>query len=224
MPIGSGAFLAGTLGSAALGFLGGERRNNAQMDLAQMQMDFQREMSNTAVQRRMKDMRAAGINPILAARYDATTPPGAMANLENPMIAATGAANAATTAFGTLGNLEVMEEQKEKIRQETQTLKNLLSSTEVVEDVGDFLQGATGKLDTMANMITDHIGRTIKMGWDLQQSVKQQVRTMLNEVQQTTSNVKEAVNAIGQKTQDIYINITNESGSVDGLQSLDVSP
>lgn len=52
---------------------------------------WQEQMSSSAVQRRMKDMKAAGINPILAGKYDASTPAGAMGVGSQP---ATAKANA----------------------------------------------------------------------------------------------------------------------------------
>lgn len=69
-----------TIGSGILGFAGGERANEESAERALQQMQFQERMSNTAHQRQVADLRAAGLNPILSARYGgASSPGGAMA-------------------------------------------------------------------------------------------------------------------------------------------------
>lgn len=55
---------------------------------AQKQMEFQERLSSSAHQREVKDLQAAGLNPILSANSGATTPNGAMANGSNDSVQA----------------------------------------------------------------------------------------------------------------------------------------
>lgn len=68
----------------ALGLIGGLFQNSAQQASADKQMDFQKEMDSTKYQRGMADMKAAGLNPILAySQGGAGSPSGAQANVTN---------------------------------------------------------------------------------------------------------------------------------------------
>jgi len=79
--IAAGAGLAGAVVSAR----GQSKVNESNLQIAREQMSFQREMSSTAVSRRMEDMRVAGINPMLAGGMEASSPGGASARMDNPM-------------------------------------------------------------------------------------------------------------------------------------------
>lgn len=109
--LGMASFLSGGAGAAISG-VGQLFANRSNRREARRNRAFQLYMSNTAVQRRMEDMRKAGINPILAGRFDATTPPGALATMEN--------VGKAAVEGGTAGITNALA-----IKRQAQELKNM---------------------------------------------------------------------------------------------------
>lgn len=74
--IGGGLGLAGTLASGLFGQHSANRQMQFQARMAQQQMEFQERMSSTAHQREVKDLIAAGLNPILSATHGGASTPG----------------------------------------------------------------------------------------------------------------------------------------------------
>ena len=116
----SGTNWSAALGSVASGaaqYFGQRQANSANAQMAQRQMDFQEQQTSTAYQRATADMRAAGLNPMLAySQGGAASGAGASSTMSNEVGAG---ANTALSAYQTIQELEQRRIAMDQMRAQT---------------------------------------------------------------------------------------------------------
>jgi hypothetical protein len=157
-PITAIAGAGAVLGSGYLGYRGQSNANRTNMDIAKKQMAFQKYMSNSAHRRAVYDMRAAGLNPILAAGKPASSPAGATTQVTSAIGAGVNTAMAAARAIEEVKNLK---ETNKLLKMQTQ---KTWSDARKSQYEGDILEARVPWANAKEEMMSD-VSKWIRSLW-----------------------------------------------------------
>ncbi|AXH74980.1 MAG: DNA pilot protein [Microviridae sp.] len=124
-----GAAMGNSLGSALEG-ASAEREqsrvNQQNIELAREQMSFQERMSSTAYQRAVKDMSAAGLNPMLAySQGGASAPSGSLPSpVQNKVATGVSSANQSAQTMQAIQAMDMSRAQVQQVRAQTEKIKS----------------------------------------------------------------------------------------------------
>lgn len=126
MPIPAMLAAAAPIIGGLLSFGGQASANRTNIRLAREGMDFSERMSSTAAQRSAADYAAAGLNPALAYDRPASTPPAAVARVDDAVGRGVGGATAAAQAMAAIKLLSAQTEGAKASADKTHTESEIL--------------------------------------------------------------------------------------------------
>lgn len=183
---------------------------------AQRNRDFQKMMSDTAYQRAVKDMRAAGINPMLAyAQGGSSTPSGSMASYSNPL----------DTAAYTLNESESIRNLKQAQQSQIELNKSqaeLNSSASALNESRKETEATTRAVNA-ANVLESATRQQLNQAsaQQAQQQTAKLVQDVLNSMRLTDAQVENYIANTAKSLQEVEEIRRNVSKSDKELQYLD---